>query len=263
MKLIKNHNKVSGKRINSTIRKSSLVGKYVPIKENVKLIDDHHVSLLHIPDNPLGVGETGEVEISHIKDVFSDREEMDVTLNEDKLTIRLGKNEYWFLVTDNLYEPKIPEITDFTTDFELDPSELAKFVKGHKDGFVRLVATYDKTGKKTVFAFLYEPVREYGNIYPVDKLVGGLDLHTTWNGAEFSTAYPSERLMKMDAFGTNAKIQTRTNYPFVMSGWDAGVEYQYLVAPQINEGNVDFTEREKNWIASHNKKLFKWWNRKS
>jgi len=255
MRPIRNHNKISGKKMNSVIRKAEMFGDIVPLKRNAKLIDDAHISMVNIPNSPLGVSDDGALEVSHIKGVFADSDEMDVHVDHLSMTVKMGKNEYWFQVVDQLTEPKIPVIDSFTTDFEVNPTELAKFCKGHKTGFVRLVATHDKTGKKTVFAFLYE---EDGT------LVGGMDLHSVWNGEEIANTYPAERFLKMDAFGTKGRIQTSESYPFQMSGKDDSGEYTYFVAPRIGEeGMHNFRDKEKNWIASHNKKLFKWWNRKS
>lgn len=226
-----------------------------PIRGDCTIVDPAHIHMIRFKGRPLGIESEGLIDTDHIDGVFSDDEEFEIQIENDKLYLKMGKNVYWFPIIECTdYSPKVPPLEKFKTMYEVDPSSLAKSVKGNKGGdYVRLVATCDRNKQKTVFAFVYSNKGE---------LIGGIDLKTPWDGKESIGTFPAEYIEKWKGLGSKAKVQMKNNYPIELVGSDEGVEYYYILAPRVDQqDDGSIKDEEKEWIASHNKRFFKKWKR--
>lgn len=242
----RNRKKTKGSRINSAVDKAALTGETVPLNASRGSKDKAGVSIVDVRGSPFGVDTDGSIELSRIKGVFSEKEEVEAEIRGDRLWLTMGKNSYWFRIRGNpdsdfdlknLLDKweKEPRAT-----FEFDPTEMAQLARDADH--VLLEAGRRKDGVWTVFATFYD-----GN----HQFIRGVDLKAPWFGTESASLFAADYVSKWGRLGKKAKGTIGTNWPIVIEGEDRGVDYAYALAPRLPE-NAPFmeenrTDEEREW----------------
>lgn len=252
--------KLKGKRINRAVKTAESFGEYLPLEDDVKLVDKAHVDIIRMKSDGGLLGVTVPkkcVSVSHMIDVFNDKETYDASVDDNFLYLTVGKNIYRFpLIEDDSSPVKIPEI-ECNTEFTFKPKELVKAThgKGLKKGHTTIRTIWDKKGKKSVWAILYDE----GGTVPQSYI----KLTDDWyddKGLKRRVMLPTDYLRKLDNLGDEIHIEMDDDYPIAATSVADGIEMRYLLAPRIeNDDSEEFIAKQKEitrvedeYIASHN-----------
>lgn len=246
--------KLTGKRINSVVSRTELIGDRMPMGDTAGMVDEAHVCMLSFGDGDepvLGVMcPDMNIDITHLKGVFKDGEVLDASVKDGCLVLTKGKDSYRFPLDDRpVSRVKRPRL-DMDTEFSMHPKTLSKmYSKPVHNGYAKLVAGYDRSGAKEVRAFIYDAG---------GRLMDSVVLAGSWIGEESVSRFPMSYLKDIDAMGRDAKVRMSTDYPMELIT-DEEMPSSYLLAPRVeptdSDGAFDHeAAQEAEWLASHNRK---------
>lgn len=243
--------KLTGRRINAVSERAGMVSDRVPMKKRASIINRDRVSLVRIGDAEepiLGVECEGKAaDLSHLRGVFRDGEVLDASIENGCLLLSKGRDAYWFPLADYFdSEPVYPDLKA-STEFRMDPHMISdRYGKALRNGYAKLAAGYDGSGRKVVRAYIYTA--------GVD-LMDVVTLAGTWTGEPSASRFPMDHLKDIDVFGRDVTVRMSSDYPMELITDDT-VDSSYLVAPRIfGEDDRDLAEREaekeREWAESH------------